>query len=296
MTNAPSPATSLRTILHCADFARFVREERNYAALLYWGLQDNENCQAFLRLIYDEIPKIDDAYFGIYFEYAHLRDAWNYAPDNDSRWQAIRRAIEIIAAQRLPTLADFWQSAQELIRRLEQQYQECAARRDFLEFNSCFVKRPSNQKHRSNQVQSPQTWQPKCVMTNDVFNGLSHTTRHALVLLSWCSRVKPDIVFHLNNCQAVCVELKVETGEGAYTLPPMRFCPSFSMLQTEVHNVMMNILELETRHVGVAKRSDAKFRNVHKNVCWDQLFGKSGVINMKNAQPFVGKMIEGLLN
>ena len=51
------------------------REERNYAAILYASLCKPSNLELFLKDLGCETEMGED--FGIYFEYAYLRDFWN---------------------------------------------------------------------------------------------------------------------------------------------------------------------------------------------------------------------------
>ena len=56
------------------NYSEINREERNYAAVFYAALLKPGNIEMFLALLgIDETPGED---FGIYFEYAYLRDIW----------------------------------------------------------------------------------------------------------------------------------------------------------------------------------------------------------------------------
>ncbi len=294
---------NLREILsNNCDLADIVREERNYAALLYAALLDRPNAEAFLRRAADEqvTLRIDEACYGIYFEYAHLRDAWNCARDDQARVQAILRGVEIISTLGIDGLADLSAICSDLAGRLERRYGECirtgGGAADFTPFNQWFVSRPS-----ARQVQSPQTWQVAWLMAqrqDDLFDGLPAAARHMFVALAWCFNAKPDLVVHVNRDEAICVELKLESQESSYTATNSASNP-FTLRQTEVQRVVMALLGFSRVHrVTVGMHSAHPSKDV-KHLGWRELFfdeqrKPGGLLTLMDAPPFAQRMIDRL--
>jgi hypothetical protein len=74
---------------HQPDYFNINREERNHAAILFSALCRPENVRAFMRLIGVEAAIGPE--FGIYFEYAYLRDLWHTIADDATRREIIRQ-------------------------------------------------------------------------------------------------------------------------------------------------------------------------------------------------------------
>lgn len=75
------------------NYCQINREERNYAAIFFAALCNPDNAQKFLaKSGYSEKIGPD---FGIYFEYAYLRDLWNQITSEDVKKDIIRQHLKI---------------------------------------------------------------------------------------------------------------------------------------------------------------------------------------------------------
>ena len=68
-------------------------EERNYAAIFFAALSKPENAEKFLK--HCGVESSIGPEFGIYFEYAYLRDMWNHITDEETRRNIIRKKLQI---------------------------------------------------------------------------------------------------------------------------------------------------------------------------------------------------------
>lgn len=171
------------------------REERNYAAILFAALCKPENAEKFLSLC--EIYEKPGPDFGIYFEYAYLRDIWSaiegkegsakdwtFEKREETKKAIIRNHLDIKGIAKILSLP-------------------------VVEINRRFgvSGRPSE-----DYVQFPGKWAigkySKNFTDNDDFLEICK--------FKWAFNIKPDIVIHLDKDRAICIEAKYESGEGSY--------------------------------------------------------------------------------
>jgi len=276
-----------RTILYDGDFSNVVREERNFAAILYFLLLSNgENLRKFLRIAYKsqspsrEAPQHDPE--GIFFEYAHLRDAWHAVgidkasanENNQKKFAALMAAIETIGNSTIrdakgSEITGLRAASISLAASLQPIYISAVDAKDFSNLNGLFVSNPSRA-----HIQSPQTWQARRIMgPSSGDQGLSSKEdlsleeRKLLVILGWCFNAKPDLVVHMDRETAICIEIKVESGEGMYCA----VCPDgskFRVSQGEVQKMIMALLFLDPMYVSVGPGQI----NGYAQVGWRDLF------------------------
>jgi len=242
------------------NYSQINREERNLAALLYYALFQNNNTQRFLSLI--GCPgECDGADFGIYFEYSFLRDLWHNIDkeyDRDRGNELKRRAILKLLE---PANADDLRS------------------NSTLEFNKYFgcVPRPS-----AKFIQSPSKWS---IMGNprEGVKGFSQTIDdndlfEKVCKFKWAFNIKPDIVIHKSRGSAVCIEAKLESGEGHY---PSRSSEEAvcarrglcrKITQTELQRYMMvQLLGLKTEFVLLVNNPNRGSES-HTTLTWRGVF------------------------
>lgn len=158
------------------------REERNVVAILYHLLMDRSNLGRFLNALGSRLPVVDDE-IAVFFEYTYLRDLWaqKVAGHDDL---ARRMILELLAPPNADELANA----------------------DPSEFNR-FFGAPAKAR-----VQSPGRWSIKRyapnIADNDFFLRVCR--------FKWAFNAKPDLVIHTTRNAALCIEAKVESGEGVY--------------------------------------------------------------------------------
>jgi hypothetical protein len=175
-----------------APYFEFDREERHLAAILLHLLNHKDNAE---RVLHSAAPewKTNPAEFGIYFEYSYPRDLWDRM-EVKANSNAHKR--EVITA----ALGKHGFDVDRLI-----------ALETVLEFNGFFVQpRPSR-----DFIQSPANWS-----LSQIANSLPSLESNADLLtackIKWAFKVKPDLVIHADRDHALCLELKLECGEGSH--------------------------------------------------------------------------------
>jgi len=85
---------NIREIARLApNYCEINREERNYAAIFFAALCKPGNAERFLSHCGFEGKLRSD--FGIYFEYAYLRDLWSQIKDDAAKKEIIRLHLRI---------------------------------------------------------------------------------------------------------------------------------------------------------------------------------------------------------
>lgn len=243
------------------NYAEINREERNYAAVFYSALLRPGNIEKFLGLLgVNETPGDD---FGIYFEYAYLRDIWRKIPDDEAKRSVLRHFLPISNIEELSNLPP-------------------------VELNSHFGAGVS----ASNTfVQQPGKWAlskyDKTIVDNDDFLTICK--------FKWSFNIKPDIVIHLDKDRAICIEAKYKSGEGQYPGTD-RDKAVFNRRdisyvgQMELQKFMMeDLLGIQTDFVFlVHKKSKSE---THKVVTWAEVFQ---CMETSELPPFAQIMIQNV--
>jgi hypothetical protein len=174
-------------------YFQFAREERHMAAILFHLLNHKDNAERALRSVQPEW-KINHGEFAVYFEYSYPRDLWNTmevkAESNNHKRDVI---IGMLDSHGFDT-------------------SKLASLRQVKDFNGFFI-----ETHRASRdyIQSPANWSlvqmahslPSKASNNDLLTGCK---------IKWAFKAKPDIVIHADRERALCIELKLESGEGSY--------------------------------------------------------------------------------
>jgi len=235
------------------------REERNYAAILFAALCQPGNIERFLKLC-----GRDDAVgpeFGIYFEYAYLRDLWSKIESEDAKRTIIRNHLKIQGIDEIMT-------------------------RPVEEINTLFgvAGTPS-----TTHIQFPGKW----ALTKYAENFSDSEDLRNICRFKWSFNIKPDIVIHLTKSKAICIEAKYESGEGSYpsseaqkAIFDQRELPRVK--QTDLQRYMMeDLLGIETDFWFLVSKSSNSLS--HKEITWKQMFEALELVAMP---AFARQMVE----
>ena len=239
------------------NYSHINREERNLAAILYYALFHNDNTQRFLTLIGDH-DECDSGGFGMYFEYSFLRDLWRNIDKECDRDRSNELKRQAILELLKPANAD-----------------ELRAK-STLEFNKYFGCVPRSS---ATFIQSPSKWS---IMGNPRagVDGLRETIRDDNLFekacrFKWAFNIKPDIVIHKSRDSAVCIEAKLESGEGGYPSRPSEkqvFAKLRKITQTELQRYMMKeLLGVRTKFILLVKKP-TRGSDSDETLTWREVF------------------------
>lgn len=242
------------------------REERNYAALLYYVLLSNGNLQGFLDFI-DYSAEVDPDQVAAYVEYAFLRDLWNDKNlGNDQKRQAVTRML-----------------GTEDVRGL--------AGASTLEWNTHFgaTPRPS-----AKHIQNPGRWAlAKYDLTIE-----DDADFVATCMFKWSFNIKPDLVIQTGRDRAVVIEAKYESGESSYPASEsgrqiFKRRGLRRVGQTELQQYMFrDLLGIEAVHLFVVKDPNhLPFNSGATTLTWSQVFK---ALDPRDVPPFVESWLKRL--
>ena len=190
----------------------FNHEERHLSAVVFYLLNLNHNAEHLLKGVgcnWDISP----TEFGVYFEYSYARDLWKKLSSRErSKGPAIGVAPprEINDCKQSIILDMLRENDVE-----ESELEKLSRSNSIEEFNSNFIGRDSAEKDRASKrfIQSPAKWNLSKLEQRFKDNEKS---LQAACNIKWAFNVKPDIVIHADREHALCLELKLESGLGAY--------------------------------------------------------------------------------
>lgn len=237
------------------------REERNYAAILFAGLCIPGNAERFLQ--HFEFGRSVGPEFGIYFEYAFLRDLWSEIKDEDAKKRILQELLPIGGIDEILQMP-------------------------FEEINRKFgvAGKPS-----SSFLQYPGKWSVRKFSQN--FEDDDDFLR--ICQFKWSFNIKPDIVIHLDKNTAICIEAKHTSGEGSY--PSSKLEKSIFrerklnyVGQTELQKYMMeNLIGVKSEFVFLV--SEHETSPTHKLVTWREAFAS---IDMSEMPKFAAEMANAI--
>ena len=212
----------------------YCREERNFAAILYHLLLDKDGLRRFLDLIRFE-GEVDVEEVGIYFEYAHLRDLWAKAAlvgDVAERNKRYRDAIISMLG-----------------------FPDIALPEDCHGFNEFFIG-PGSPLASKSFIQMPGRW-------NDGRFPVWHAEgppgfAQQACRLKWAFNAKPDLVLHLGDNRAICIEAKLESSTSSYRVKGRPAgSEACGMGQLELQEfVLEDLLGYDTTFLVVSRKSE----------------------------------------
>ena len=227
-------------------YSQINREERNYAAILYSALLMKDNLHKFIAIIKSPLKTINND-FGVYFEYAFLRDIWydiKGEEANDIKRNIVKEKLPISNIAEIHKLDPF-------------------------EFNKYFgvVGKPSK-----DHIQFPGNWSIRKYQEN-IINDDDFVK---ICRFKWSFNIKPDIVVHLNKDEAICIEAKHESGEGYYpsnNLEKNIFYKKNNgelVRQTELQRYMMEeLLGIRTHFIFIVSKNNKS--ETHTTFHWNDI-------------------------
>jgi hypothetical protein len=219
------------------------REERNYAAIFFAALCKPGNAERFLSHCGLEAKL--DADFGIYFEYAFLRDLWSEIDNEMFKKDIIRGQLKISGIDMILNLP-------------------------IVEINRKFGVggQPSKE-----FVQYPGKW--AIVKYNRNFPDNEDFLK--ICRFKWSFNIKPDIVIHLDKNSAICIEAKYKSGEGSYPSSETdkaifreRGIPSVGQMELQKY-MMEELLGVRTDLMFLVFKKEKS--ETHTVVSWAEAFG-----------------------
>ena len=246
------------------NYCEINREERNYAAILFAVLCKPDNAKRFLEQCLPESkPGYGGSDFGIYLEYSYLRDLWNEIESDTIKKKIICHNLKI---KGIDAIMDW--SAEKINRKFG-------------------VGRLSDK-----TVQYPGNW--SISKFNDTFEDIEKEDFLEICKFKWAFNIKPDIVIHLDRDRAICIEAKLESGEGSYptstaekTIFKNRGLKDKHVKQMDLQEYMMkDLLGLDTSLIllGLHKIERKNFKFMH----WEKAFG---CLDLNGMPPFAVKMV-----
>lgn len=235
------------------------REERNHAAVLFAALCIPGNAEKFLESC-GLSTKLDPE-FGIYFEYAFLRDLWNGIDEDQTKIDVIRKLLNI-------------EGINEILE---------------LQVSDINQKFGASGRGNSDKIQFPGTW----AITKYHENFGNDAEFVKVCKFKWSFNIKPDIVFHRDKNNAVCIEAKYQSGEGSYPSSPRdkqifatRGLPTIG--QTELQKYMMEeLLGLKTEFIFLVSKKESS--DTHDVITWRDAFSD---LDMNGMPIFARKMAD----
>jgi hypothetical protein len=240
-------------------YSQLNREERNYAAIFFSALCKTGNAEKFLKYCgYNDSVGED---FGIYFEYAYLRDLWSKIKDEDIKKSIIQKYLMVSNIDEilcLPTkkINEYFGVAGE-------------ASSEFIQFPGKWAIVKYNNKFTENR---------------DFLN---------VCKFKWSFNIKPDIVVHLDKDTAICIEAKYESSEGAYPSSETEKAIFKDrgikyVGQMELQKYMMNdLLGIKTDFMFLVYKKESS--STHKVISWAEAFG---CLDMNGMPAFAIEMAE----
>jgi hypothetical protein len=245
------------------NYCHINREERNYAAIFFAALCKPGNAMRFLRYCGFDGTIAPD--FGIYFEYAYLRDLWSNIQDENIRKEIIRQNLNINRIDEILNLP-------------------------LKEINQKFG---VGGEASSEYLQYPGKWAivkyNKNFPDNDDFRKICR--------FKWSFNIKPDIVIHLDKDHAICIEAKYESGEGSYPGSDMEKSIFKNrgieyVGQMELQKYMMEeLLGVKTDFMLLVFKK--KKSETHKVVSWMEAFGSIDMDEMPGFAVEMARKISG---
>lgn len=187
------------------------REEQNLAAILFVLLQNPENFDLFVNRIGCKYEVVDEE-FGIYNEYAFIRDIWhglgstrggNVDGGKLKNQNTLKKKIVLSMLKNLDFPGDF-------IYKLENDV------KSIRDFNKIFIDSKNISK---DYIQSPANWSISalvCLGEKKFHEEVMFKYTLLASKVKWAFNCKPDIVVHFSKDKAVCFELKFESPISRY--------------------------------------------------------------------------------
>lgn len=278
------------------EYVSYCREERNFAAVLYHLLLDEKRLKSFLELIGQDADAVKVEDVRIYFEYAHLRDLWaevscreTIASKNERYRAAIVSMLRMPEGLELPSIDKDDRTGKD----------DCTA------FNAFFTGLRVGAASK-NHIQMPSRWsdsqfdkwsefgKPFETPFEKQFGGQTFaelTFAERACSLKWAFNAKPDLVLHLGDNKAICIEAKLESGVGRYQVKSDQ-SGCFAKTQTDLQEfILRDLLGYDTDDrdfIIVSKnknRKEGDSTSKWRGYSWQEVFEKL----LKDQPPTAGE-------
>lgn len=263
---------SVRDIANAAkNYHEFNREERNMAAVVFAAFCQPGNAASFIASLkkrddadsgfpYDIAGDCNGDEFGIYFEYAYLRDMWNQLADgaipaNEIKKNIIRQSLPVGKTEQILAL-------------------------DTHNINESLIAGMASK----TRIQYPGRW--SVTKIDREFNDNDAFLKACK--FKWAFNIKPDIVIHLNKNTAICIEAKLESGQGKYPsleserkIFRKRIGQHVTLGQLEVQRYLMkDLLGLNTRFIYLGAKEPKDRDSNYLYLQWQEVFDSMNMQNM----------------
>lgn len=235
------------------EYHHIVREERHFAAILFHLMQDRGRLAEFLQEHLEEAQNLDPGQIrGVYFEYSALRDIWHSLDkaasskwDGDSYKGIVTKNAEILSdfpalegvkekdrlklGFILSMLGKIGPGGKGVSSILTREIELVAGDSNATSSEKVLTNlnkfcRGGGDKGKS--IWSPSSWSDSAiarVVLEEYGNGsgcneLIGNWLLPLLKFKWSFNIKPDIVIRIGESSVVCMELKLESDEGKYTV------------------------------------------------------------------------------
>ena len=230
------------------------RGEVNCVARLYHLLQDRENLGKFLEMTgYPEAEEIVEDEFGIFLEYAYLRDLWEHLKQDADGNQQKKQMIVSVVGTALP---------------------DAVSQPSIKSFNEYFGAGKSR-KPSAEHIEGPQNWQLHRIKDLDKIDNASLLD---LCKFKWSFNARPDMVIHISKDAAVCIEAKLLSGESKYPgggplrkIFKKRNLPCVSQTALQEY-LMKDLLGLRTHFVYVTESGSPPKSTSYTPISWRKIF------------------------
>lgn len=246
------------------NYCQINREERNYAAVFFAALCKPGNAERFLRYCGFEGTIGPD--FGIYFEYAYLRDLWSNIRNETIKKEIVRQNLRINGIEEILSLP-------------------------LKDINQMFG---VGGEASSEYLQYPGKW--AIVKFNKNFPDNEDFLK--ICKFKWSFNIKPDIVIHLDKDHAICIEAKYESGEGSYpgtdkekSIFKDRGVGYVGQMQLQKY-MMEELLGVKTDFMFLVFKKEKS--ETHKVVSWAEAFGSIDMSEMPGFAVEMAKNISGM--
>ena len=238
-----------------SGYGDFGRGEMNRVARLYHLLQNRENLRKFLQLT--GVPKVEaivEDEFGIFLEYAYLRDMWERLKDEEDGNEKKKEIIVGCIGAVLPdSISQF----------------------SVMAFNEYFGACNRSRKPSKDYIESPHNWQ----LHTETLKKIDNDGFLDLCKFKWSFGARPDMVIHISNDAAVCIEAKAESKESSYpqggrlqqVFKEKNISCRVSQTELQKH-LMTDLLGLRTHFVYVTERGSRPKSTGYTPIRWKDIF------------------------
>lgn len=235
------------------QYVEYCREERNFVAVLYAQLLHQRRLASFLDALELDPTLAEGA--KVYVEYAALRDMWY-----ETKAQC-RSLDELNARYRRAILL--------MLGPLGESLSLPEATQAFNEFFLGCGPRPVSKE----QIQMPSRWNDRLFVQWRDMAGGSLALAERICLIKFAFNAKPDLVIELSDGSVVCIEAKLGSGVGRYTVKSEEAGHCMRSSQIHVQEFLFNeLLQLKSHFVVLSGSKNVGLTDGWKGINWQRAF------------------------